>query len=83
MMFAFLLLSYAVLMNAVVSTSKKLVSLDESLVSVQSQITQTERDIIAIKRSVTREDAVLLGFVSVKDVAYIKTTPNKTAFLND
>ena len=81
--FALLLLSYAVLMNAVVSTSKKLVTLEDSLISIQSQITQTEQEIIAIKRSITKDDAALLGYVSSSDVTYIKIKPNKTAFLNE
>lgn len=82
-LFVILLLSYAVLMNAVVSTSKKLVNLQESLVSMQTKITQTEQEIVALKRSVTKEYALANGFVESSDVTYIKTDISKTAFLNE
>lgn len=82
-LFVVLLLSYAVLMNAVVSTSKKLVNLEESLVSMQTKITQTEQEIVALKRSVTKEYAFASGFVEASDVTYIKTDTTKTAFLNE
>ena len=82
-LFVMLLLSYAVLMNAVVSTSKKLVNLEESLVSMQTKITQTEQEIVALKRSVTKEYALMNGFVESSDVTYITTDTSKTAFLNE
>lgn len=82
-LFLALLLVYAVLMNAVVSTSKRLVGLEESLVSVQTKITQTEQEIVALKRSVTKEVALMSGFVEADNVVYIKTDTTKTAFLNE
>jgi hypothetical protein len=82
-LFVSLLLVYAVLMNAVVSTSKKLVGLEDTLVSMQTKITQTEHEIVAIKRSVTREFALMSGFVEAGNVTYIKTDTTKTAFLNE
>jgi cell division protein FtsL len=82
-LFVTLLLTYAVLMNAVVSTSKKLVGLQDSLVSMQTKITQTEQEIVALKRSVTKEYALLSGFIEAENVAYIKTDTTKTAFLNE
>jgi hypothetical protein len=83
MLFVSLLLTYAVLMNAVVSTSKKLVGLQDSLVSMQTKITQTEQEIVALKRSVTKEFALLSGFIEAENVTYIKTDTTKTAFLNE
>lgn len=83
MVFVSLLLAYAVLMNAVVSTSKKLVGLQESLVSMQTKITQTEQEIVTLKRSVTKEYALLSGFIAAENVTYIKTNTAKTAFLNE
>lgn len=82
-LFVTLLLTYAVLMNAVVSTSKKLVGLQDSLVSMQTKITQTEQEIVALKRSVTKEFALLSGFIEAENVQYIKTDTTKTAFLNE
>lgn len=82
-LFVTLLLSYAVLMNAVVSTSKQLGSLEESLVSMQTKITQTEQEIVALKRTVTKEYAFSSGFVEADNVTYIKTDSTKTAFLNE
>jgi nitric oxide reductase large subunit len=83
MLFVCVLLSYAVLMNAVVSTSKKLGSLENSVISMQTKITQTEHDIIVLRKSVTKESAVAQGFVEGSQVAYIKTDTTKTAFLNE
>lgn len=83
MLFLSLLLVYAILMNAVVSTSKQLVNLEDSLVSMQTKITQTEQEIVALKRSVTRDFAALSGFVEAGAVTYIKTDTTKTAFLNE
>lgn len=77
------LFAYAILMNAVVSTSKKLVSLENSVISVQTRITQTEHEIITLRKTVTKESAVAQGFVESKQVAYIKTDTTKTAFLNE
>lgn len=82
-LFVVLLLTYAVLMNAVVSTSKKLVSLQDSLISIQSKITQTEQDIVVMNRSVTKQFALNNGYIESKNVTYIKTDTTKTAFLND
>ncbi len=82
-LFVMVLLGYAVLMNAVVSTSKKLVTLEESIISMQTKITQTEHEIIALRKSVTKESALALGFVESNEVAYIKTDSTKTAFLNE
>ena len=64
-LFLSLLLVYAILMNAVVSTSKQLVSLQDSLVSMQTKITQTEQEIVALKRSVTKDFALLSGTYDV------------------
>jgi hypothetical protein len=82
-LFVVLLFAYALLMNAVVSTSKKLVQLEESVVSIQTKITQTERDIMTLRRSATKESALTQGFVESAEVAYIKTDTSKTAFLNE
>ncbi|MEN9921135.1 MAG: hypothetical protein RLZZ517_113 [Candidatus Parcubacteria bacterium] len=83
MLFVATLFGYALLMNAVVSTSKKLTRLEESVVSVQTKITQTERDIMTLRRSATKESALTQGFVESTQVAYIKTDTSKTAFLNE
>ncbi len=82
-LFVFTLFMYAILMNAVVSTSKKLTLLEDSLVSIQTKITQTEQDLLTIRKSITKEDAILKGFVESSDIAYIKTDTSKTAFLNE
>ncbi len=81
--FVSFLLLYAVLMNAVVSTSKRLVQLEDSLVSVQTKITQAEQEIVALKRSATKEYAFSNGFVEVEGVTYVTTDTTKTAFLNE
>ena len=81
--FVLSLLGYALLMNAVVSTSKKLTSLEESVISMQTKITQTEKDIISIRKSITKDEALAQGFVESAQVAYIKTDTSKTAFLNE
>lgn len=83
MLFVTVLFGYAVLMNAVVSTSKKLVTLDQSVISIQTKITQTEHDIFLLRKSVTKESALTQGFVENTEVAYIKTDTTKTAFLNE
>ncbi len=83
MLFVVVLFGYAILMNAVVSTSKKLVTLEESIVSTQTKITQKEQEIIALRKSVTKESALAQGFVENKNVSYIKTDTSKTAFLNE
>ncbi len=77
------LFGYALLMNAVVSTSKKLTSLEESVVSMQTKITQTEKEIITLRKSATKETALSQGFVESTEVAYVKTDTSKTAFLNE
>lgn len=82
-LFVVVLFAYAILMNAVVSTSKKLVSLDNSVISMQTKITQTEYEIMALRKSVTKESALSQGFIENKEVAYIKTDTTKTAFLNE
>lgn len=83
-LFVIFLFGYAILMNAVVSTSKKLVTLENSIVSIQTKITQKDQEIISLKKSVTKESALMQGFVENKQVAYIKTTDtSKTAFLNE
>lgn len=81
--FIFTLFMYAILMNAVVSTSKKLTVLEESVVSMQTKITQTEQEILTMRKSVTKEDAIYKGFVDSNEIAYIKTDISKTAFLNE
>jgi hypothetical protein len=83
LLFVATLFGYALLMNAVVSTSKKLTSLEESVVSMQTKITQTEKEIIVLRRSATKESALMQGFVESKEIAYIKTDTSKTAFLNE
>lgn len=82
-LFVIVLFGYAILMNAVVSTSKKLTLLQSSVVSVQTKITQTEQEIIVLRKSVTKEDALSQGFIESKEVAYVKTDTSKTAFLNE
>jgi hypothetical protein len=82
-LFVVVLFGYALLMNAVVSTSKKLTQLEESIISVQTKITQTEKEIITLRKSVTKESALTQGFVESSEVAYIKTDTSKTAFLNE
>ena len=77
------LFGYAILMNAVVSTSKKLVNLQESIISMQTKITQTEHEIITLRKSVTKDSALAQGFVESNQVAYIKIDSTKTAFLNE
>ncbi len=77
------LLGYAFLMNAVVSTSKKLTSLEDSVISMQTKITQTEKDIISIRKSITKDGALAQGFVESAEVAYVKADTSKTAFLNE
>ncbi len=77
------LLGYAILMNAVVSTSKKLVSLNNSIISMQTKITQTEHEIMTLRKLVTKESALAIGFIESNQVAYIKTDSTKTAFLNE
>jgi hypothetical protein len=83
MLFVIVLFGYAFLMNAVVSTSKKLTKLEESVISVQTKITQTEKEIITLRKSATKESALTQGFVESSEVAYIKTDTSKTAFLNE
>lgn len=83
MLFVSVLFGYALLMNAVVSTSKKLTTLEESVISMQTKITQTEQEIITLRKSATKESAVAQGFVESNQVAYIKTDTSKTAFLNE
>ena len=82
-LFVTLLFVYAILMNAVVSTSKQLGTLQESLISIQTKITQTEQELVAFRRSVTREYAFANGYIEAQDVTYIKTDSSKTAFLNE
>jgi ABC-type siderophore export system fused ATPase/permease subunit len=82
-LFVVTLFGYALLMNAVVSTSKKLTQLEESVISVQTKITQTEKEIITLRKSITKESALTQGFVESSEVAYIKTDTSKTAFLNE
>lgn len=82
-LFVVVLFGYAILMNAVVSTSKKLTLLQGSVVSVQTKITQTEQEIIVLRKSVTKEGALAQGFIENKEVAYVKTDTSKTAFLNE
>ena len=82
-LFVIVLFAYAILMNAVVSTSKKLLSLEDSIVSIQTKITQTEQEIITFRKSTTKETALTQGFVESNQIAYIKTNPSKTAFLNE
>lgn len=82
-LFVLVLFGYAILMNAVVSTSKKLTLLQGSVVSLQTKITQTEQEIIVLRKSVTKEDALTQGFIENKQVAYIKADTSKTAFLNE
>lgn len=82
-LFVLTLFGYAILMNAVVSTSKKLTTLEESVISMQTKITQTEQEIITLRKSVTKESALSQGFVESTEVAYIKTNLSKTAFLNE
>ena len=83
MLFVSVLFGYALLMNAVVSTSKKLTTLGDSVISMQTKITQTEQEIITLRKSATKESAVAQGFVESNQVAYIKTDTSKTAFLNE
>lgn len=83
MLFVAILFAYALLMNAVVSTSKKLTTLGESVISMQTKITQTEKEIISLRKSATKESALTQGFVESAEVAYIKTDTSKTAFLNE
>ncbi len=83
MLFVAVLFGYAVLMNAVVSTSKKLTVLEDSVVSMQTKITQTEQEIMTLRKSATKESALTQGFVEANQVAYIKTDTSKTAFLNE
>ncbi len=83
MLFVGVLLGYALLMNAVVSTSKKLTQLEESVISVQTKITQTEKEIMTLRKSATKESAIAQGFVESGEIAYIKTDLSKTAFLNE
>lgn len=83
MFFVASLFAYALLMNAVVSTSKKLTTLEESVISLQTKITQTEKEIMVIRKSATKESALSQGFVENKEVAYIKVDTSKTAFLNE
>lgn len=82
-LFVIMLFAYAFLMNAVVSTSKKLTALNESVVSIQSKITQTEQEIITLRKQATKESALSQGFVESKQIAYVKTDTSKTAFLNE
>lgn len=82
-LFVVALFGYAILMNAVVSTSKKLTLLQGSVVSVQTKITQTEQEIMVLRKSVTKESALAQGFIENKEVAYVKTDISKTAFLNE
>jgi len=82
-LFVIVLFGYAILMNAVVSTSKKLTVLENSVVSMQTKITQTEHEIITLRKSVTKESALTQGFVESNQVAYVKTDTSKTAFLNE
>ena len=81
--FVITLLAYAILMNAVVFTSKKLTTLEESVISMQTKITQAEQEIITLRKSATKESAFAQGFVENKEIAYIKVDTSKTAFLNE
>lgn len=82
-LFVFVLFGYALLMNAVVSTSKKLTQLEETVISIQTKITQTEKEIMTFRKSATKESALTQGFVESGEIAYIKTDISKTAFLNE
>ena len=83
MLFVLVLFGYAILMNAVVSTPKKLTNLEDSVVSMQTIISQTEQELITLRKSVTKEIALTQGFVESNQIAYIKTDSSKTAFLNE
>ena len=82
-LFVAVLFGYAALMNAVVSTSKKLTQLEQSVISMQTKITQTEKEIMTFRKSATKESALTQGFVESGEIAYIKTDISKTAFLNE
>lgn len=81
--FGSVLLGYIMLMNAVVSTSKKLTQVEDASVLLQTEIMKVEKEMLAMRRSVDKETALAMGFVESTDVAYVKIDSIKTAFLNE
>lgn len=82
-LFTVVLFGYIILMNAVVSTSKKLTQVEDSIVTMQTQIMKTEKDMLSLRRGVNKEAALASGFVEGSEIAYIKIDSTKTAFLNE
>lgn len=82
-LFVFTLFTYALLMNMIVSIGKQITKVEESLVLVQSQIMETEQEMVAMRRVISKEDALSKGFIEASEVAYVKVDSIKTAFLNE
>jgi hypothetical protein len=81
--FGLVLLSYIILMNAVVSTGKQLTKLEDSIIDIQTDIMKVEKDMLAMRREINKENALAFGFVENSEIAYIKIDSTKTAFLNE
>lgn len=82
-LFVSTIFTYALLMNMIVSIGKQITKVEESLVLVQSQIMETEQEMVAMRRVISKEDALSKGFIEASEVAYVKVDSIKTAFLNE
>lgn len=82
-LFVFTIFTYALLMNMIVSIGKQITRVEESLVLVQSKIMETEQDMVAMRRVISKEDALSKGFIEASEIAYVKVDSIKTAFLNE
>jgi hypothetical protein len=81
--FVVILFSYTILMNAIVSTGKQLTRIEDSVMEIQSKIMNTEKEMVIMRKSISKDEALINGFVEPTQIAYIKIDSIKTAFLNE